>query len=35
MYFKNQSFQKISFMKVDLPVKYSLQKKNQKDSVDF
>ena len=26
-YFKNQSFQKISFIKVDLLVKYSSQKK--------
>ena len=32
---KNPSFQKISFIKVDLLVKYSLQKKNQKDQVDF
>jgi hypothetical protein len=29
-YFKNQSFQKISFIKVDVLVKYSLQKKVRK-----
>ena len=34
-YFKNQSFRKISLIKVDLLVKYSSQKKNQKDLVDF
>ena len=34
-YFKNQSFQNISFIKVDLLVKYSSEKKNQKDLVDF
>ena len=28
-YFKNQSFQKISFIKVDLLVKYSSQKKSE------
>ena len=33
--FINRSFQKISFIKVDLLVKYSSEKKNQKDSIGF
>ena len=32
---KQSTFQKISFIKVDLLFKYSLQKKNEKYSVDF
>jgi hypothetical protein len=35
MYFKNQSFQKISFIKVDLLVKYSSQKKKSERFVCF
>ena len=34
MYFKNQSFQKIALIKVDLLVKYFTEK-NQKESVVF
>ena len=34
-YFKNETFQKKSIIKVDLLTKYSIQKKNQRDSFDF
>ena len=34
-HFRKQSFEKILLMKVEHLVKYSLQKKKSKDSVDF
>ena len=34
-YFKNKKFQKISFIKVDLPVKYSSKKKIRKIQLIF